>query len=352
VGEDPAKVVTLAAGRSRAVLPAMTLVWWALVGCATSPASPPTPPASSTRPPVAKPAAVPATDAPASSRGPDATTRTVPDAEVAERVEPGGACGDLGCLLFDSAEAAFQHVVSTEDPAILAVGEAHARRGTEGIPSATERFGAKLLPQLRGRATDLIVELMLPPSGCRAPAEQVKKKQAPVTQGQAEGTQNEYVALGHRARALGIAADALRPSCDDLEAIRDAGEDAVLAMLRAIQRLSEAALLERYRANETRGHDGIVLGYGGAMHNDVTPRPGREAFSFGPSLAEQTGGRYVAIDLIVPEFIQDTEVWRELPWHGSFDPEKHPRRATLFAHRDGSYTLIFPSVPDVGAAGE
>ena len=86
----------------------------------------------------------------------------------------------------------------------------------------------------------------------------------------------------------------------------------------------------------------MILTYGGALHNDLNPRPGQEAWSFGPQLAAVTQNRYVELDLIVPEFVKDSEAWRNLPWFSAFDRE-HPTSETLL-YRPGpaSFVLIFP----------
>ena len=115
----------------------------------------------------------------------------------------------------------------------------HRRRGA---------FKDTLLPLLAGRASDLLVELMMPPKGCAKQTETMKSVQKPVVTQQAETNQNEYVLLGDAARKLGIVPDLLRPSCDDLAAINDAGDDAIDQSLQTIARLTSAQaskMLER-----------------------------------------------------------------------------------------------------------
>jgi hypothetical protein len=96
----------------------------------------------------------------------------------------------------------------------------------------------------------------------------------------------------------------------------------------------------------------MVVLYGGALHNDLHPEPGREQWSFGPELSKESGGRYVAVDLIVPEFMRDTEAWRKLPWYASFDPSAHPGKVTLYEIDPQSFVIVFarsaapvPAVP-------
>ncbi len=102
------------------------------------------------------------------------------------------------------------------------------------------------------------------------------------------------------------------------------------------------------------GDHGMVVAYGGAMHNDLAPRKGREAWSFGPRLQTKAGGKYVELDLIVPEFVGDGEVWKTQPWYGHFRRDLQGSKTILFTVRPGTYTLIFaptPARPGPAASG-
>src|SRR6185369_1646323 len=74
------------------------------------------------------------------------------------------SCGPT-CTKFDTAEAAFEWVLSFE-PSILAIGEAHAQKGTEDIASSTKRFTENLLPIVAPKSSDLVVELWAPDPKC------------------------------------------------------------------------------------------------------------------------------------------------------------------------------------------
>jgi hypothetical protein len=233
------------------------------------------------------------------------------------------------------------HVLS-QGPQVLGIGEAHALAGMEHLQSTTARFTEQLLPATSQLASDIVIELMEPDARCQQATEQVREVQKPVTQGQATSNQNEFVALGTRAKALQIQPHVLYPSCAEYERIVQAGEDRILVMLELIASLTftkTQALLQR---NQRRGREALVLLYGGAAHNDIEPRSGRELWSYGPSLKEHTGGRYVELDLIVREFIKDTEAWRSLPWYSRFDPEAHPEKAVLLESLPGAFVLFFP----------
>jgi hypothetical protein len=237
--------------------------------------------------------------------------------------------------MFDKAEDAFEAVLK-EDPVVLAIGEAHAQRGAT-VASSTKRFTESLLPLLAGRASYLVVELMLPPSGCNKQAQAMQSVQKPVVTQQAETNQNEYVVLGDAARKLGITPFPLRPSCDDLAAINDAGDDAIDVSLRTIARLTTQ---EASKMLERPDHK-MVITYGGALHNDPSPPPERAAWSYGPAVSKAAGGRYVQLDLYVPEFISGDETWRKQPWYAAWEKNKATRKVQLFRVGDKAYVLVF-----------
>jgi hypothetical protein len=236
---------------------------------------------------------------------------------------------------FDKAEDAFE-VVLKEDPAVLAVGEAHAPRGAT-VASSTKRFTDSLLPLLAGRASDMLVELMMPPKGCVRQAETMRSVQKPVVTQQAETNQNEYLTLGDAARKVGIVPDLLRPSCEDLASINDAGDDAIERSLETIARLTTA---QATKMIERAGRK-MVITYGGALHNDPSPPPERAAWSYGPALSKAVAGRYVQLDLYVPEFITGEDTWRKQPWYAGWEKNKAAHKVVLFRLAPKSYVLIF-----------
>ncbi|AKV01023.1 hypothetical protein AKJ09_07686 [Labilithrix luteola] len=230
-----------------------------------------------------------------------------------------GAAG-LSCFEFVSASDAFRWVLGY-DPAIVAIGEAHAQKGTEEVASATKRFTDAMLPALEGRASDLLVEAWAGDPRCQKEVKQVASAQAPVRQAQAESNPNEYVALGTRAKAIGIQPHLLRPSCDDYAGLADAGADVISASLDLIKRLTQADVTALYKRN-LAGDGKLVVTYGGAMHNDLSPSEKLEGYSFGPELFTLSGGRYVELDLIPPEYVKETDVWQKLPWFSAWQARK------------------------------
>jgi hypothetical protein len=253
------------------------------------------------------------------------------------------ACGELGCRLFDSPEEAFLEVLKNQ-PRVIGIGETHAQKGSEGLPSTTRRFTEKLLPALAGQASDLVLELWVTDGSCGKKTEQkVATQQKEVTEKQANTNQNEFVTLGEKAVSLGIKPHVLRPGCDDYERIVKAGPDGVVLMLSMITRLTSQKVKDLLKRNESAGSPKTVVAYGGAMHNDLSPKAGREEWSYGPEMAALMPGKYVEVDLIVPQYIQDNPSWQALEWLPHFNKDKHPDKTTLYQPKPNSYVIIFPS---------
>lgn len=317
----------------RAVLKPLAWGFWAgllTIGCGKTEPAPSTPSASPSQLPAAPSAA------PSVAAAPAGPTLTGPASEIPEGAK---ACGALRCLEYPSASAAFREVLKS-DPRVVGVGEAHALKGTEGVKSGVARFTDELLPELKGKASDLLLELWFPDPKCRKETvAQVKKQQEVVTKKQATANKNEYVELGNAAKKLGITPRTLHPSCEDLEAITKAGASDIGLMLETVAKHTErdiAALLKR-QGDQAK----LILAYGGAMHNDPHPREGAETWSFGVQVKKHT--KYVALDLIVPEYIKDSAAWKSMPWYDTYaarGPGQHG--ALLYEPRLGEFVLIFP----------
>lgn len=314
------------------VTPSGPLLLLLLTGCAASSGAPP----AAARSPQAAPP--PRSAAPAASSGSASAPAPAPAGDTQGPSSSFRACGELACKRFASATDAFDYVLG-EAPRVLAVGEAHAQSDAAIGASTTRRFMDQLLPRLAPRASDLVIELWLANGTCGKVERKVQEQQAAVTAPQAQSNQGEFVELGHRAKALGIVPHALVPSCDQYRKISEAGPsdiEEMLAMIAAVTQHDIEALLQARTPERT------VVAYGGAMHNDLVPRAGRESFSFGPALSQATSGRFVELDLVVPEQIKDSDVWRALPWHAAYLQQNQDDGAYLFSWAPHAYALIFP----------
>ena len=197
----------------------------------------------------------------------------------------------------------------------------------------------QLLPRLAPRAADLVIEVWVANGSCGKVEQKVQKQQEAVTAPQAASNQNEFMELGHRAKALSVQPHALVPSCEQYQKIAGAGESDVEEMLRMIRDVTQRDVIELL---SRRPADRMIVAYGGALHNDLVPREGFGDFSFGPELAKVTGDRYVELDLVIPEQIKDTEAWRARPWYPHYSREKAGAEAYLYSWAAHAYVLLFP----------
>lgn len=264
-------------------------------------------------------------------------TSTQNDADPIEKVLPESFdCSGLTCYRFERARQALVPLLLHEKAQLIAFGEAHAPATFRGR-TTVRRFTEDLLPTISDGSTHLLLELLMPPEGgCEKEKAATQKESDQITEGQSKDNQNEYLTLGKRARSLGVVPDILRASCDDLKKIADP-DGGVVAMMETVATLSAESLTKQLR-NTKKGRP-LVLAYGGANHNDASPRPGLESWSYGPTMIRDTKGKYLEIDLIVPELIKES--WNNLPWYDAYRALDHDEGVILMKWGDKSYSLFF-----------
>jgi hypothetical protein len=256
------------------------------------------------------------------------------------------------CNVFPTVEAALAEVLQAgpnkTPPQILAIGETHALAEHAALKSTTSRVASEILPKLAAYKS-LIVEALIPAAGCDAAQAQVREQTQEVTAPQSATNQSDLVKLAARAKELGITPFPLRLTCDEMKAIAAANEDAVSSSLRWIAQKT----IEKARALQAQGQAPLVL-YGGALHNDVQPLPGRESFSFGPALSSATSNsvkpsgaslgaaQYIELDVISREFVAHRTPWNELPWYSTYVKNCAASGALLLKQSEQSYVLILP----------
>lgn len=191
------------------------------------------------------------------SRPPPATAppepRLGPTAPPAPPPSDPNACGELGCRLYDAPTAGFGAVLARR-PLVLALGEAHAKKDTPGVASSAKRFTAEMLPELKDKASDLVIELMAPPTNCEAKTKAaVRRKVETIIEKQADTNQDEYLAMGTEAKKLGIEPHLLYPTSADFKALNAPGADAADVALQLIGRLMREATERLLDRNEKAG---------------------------------------------------------------------------------------------------
>jgi hypothetical protein len=195
------------------------------------------------------------------------------------------------------------------------------------------------LPVLAPRVKGIVIELLAPDKSCEQhEVKAVAERTKPVTEPQRDTNQSEFLALGFAAKKLGMRAEPLIPTCDELKTVLASDND-VGALLELIANVTLRETVD-FLDHQNPAY-GIAI-YGGLLHNDVAPKPGQEAWSFGPRLREHARESYVEIDLIVPELVKNEPPWTELPWFSHYDPARPGGETLLYRSGPASFVLIFP----------
>lgn len=269
-------------------------------------------------------------------------TGSAPGAQIA--ADPGAAPEQPGPAalphrVLPTAEAALRSIMQPAQgaaPRVIGIGEHHQTRRTAAVRSALSRFAGELLPVLAGHVTDLVIESWAEPAGCDAEAAQASAEVSHDME-RPPATENELVTLIERARALRIRPHLLGFGCADYRALR--GPDGSVdyeALLGAVTtRLRDQALAGVAQA------DAVITLYGGALHNDLHPNPGVADFSYAVAVDEAAGGRYVEIDLLVPEYVTGNAALAREPWYPLLE-RAGPDHVILIERAPRSYVLILP----------
>jgi hypothetical protein len=256
------------------------------------------------------------------------------------------SCGDLDCRAYDDLAVAFAATLESR-PLVVAIGEAHPKKGIE-VDGAAKRFGDAVLPTLDGRVSDLLLELMSPAKGC-APANAGAGKQlATVATQQAKTAADDYVVLGKAAQQHGVKVSQLHPTCDELSTVAKS-KSPPEAILLLIAKLSEK---DAKAALAAPGRDGgkMVVIFGGAFHGEPDPPAERADFSFAKGLSKEAKGRYVSVHLFVREYIDDS--WSFWPWYAQLKADPRPDKVLLFRTKPQQYVIVTAAGAGAAKKGE
>ncbi len=255
---------------------------------------------------------------------------------------------------FDSASAAVLSLVQKK-PRVVAFGEYHQVKGRSAAPSALKHFSDEILDALAPRSAELIAETWLPQGRC-GKTEEVAVAKVEETIKRPEATESELVTMIKRAKAGGVQPRILNLSCAEYEQIQPKdGPTDYVALLRIIteqlKKNIDAARQRIAKAGKPAA-DKMVLVYGGALHNDLFPQQELETFSFAKTVQKETGGRYVEVDLYVPEYIESDEKLRAEAWFVAWQRAEpaHAQQIAVISRSPSSHIVIFPRTAAVKPA--
>jgi hypothetical protein len=240
---------------------------------------------------------------------------------------------------FDSPAAALATLLA-QKPRVIAFGEYHEIEGAPKVRSALRHFLDELWPLVAPVASDLIVETWITEGRCGKREKSVVSKVEQDTQRPAS-TEDEVVTLLERAKAGGVAPHILVLSCIEYVWMSDGkgGVDYLRLLQTITAKLREA--IEAALAARRSARDRAVVVYGGALHNDLHPRRELREFSFAPEVSRRVRGRFLEVDLYVPEYVERVEEVTAEPWFAEWT-RSPPGKTVLVRRGPGSYILVFP----------
>lgn len=232
----------------------------------------------------------------------------VHDAAVPDAAPPPAPPTGMYATLADALVA-----IIPADARVIGFGELHARVDRAQVASSLSQFTAAL-PAFGDKLSDLVVETFIVDPKCgKSAATTTQKMETDVKR--PEATKSEIQLLADAAKAAKIQPHAMTLSCADYKTLMPKGEIDPLAMLtittRELGRIALSAVAHRNKAPE---HRPWIALYGGALHNDLVPDKALAEWSYAAAVDKATGGKFVEIDIIVPEFAAADAAAKKQPW--------------------------------------
>ncbi|MEO7095024.1 MAG: hypothetical protein ABI175_17325 [Polyangiales bacterium] len=199
------------------------------------------------------------------------------------------------------------------DARVLGFGELHARIDRAQVKSSLALF-TDALPAFGDKISDLVVETFIVDPKCGKSATTATQKMETEVK-RPEATKSEIQLLADAAKAAKIQPHAMTLSCADYKVLVPKGEVDPLAMLtittRELQRIAVSAVAHRDKEPD---HRPWIALYGGALHNDLVPDKALAEWSYAGAVDKATKGKFVEIDLIVPELAAADPGSQKQPW--------------------------------------
>lgn len=263
---------------------------------------------------------------------PDPVASATPSAST-PKLAPFVECGPLECRAYRDFATAFEATL-IDGPRVVAIGEAHAKKGLEWVDTSAKRFTAEIVPRLKGRASDLLLELMAPAQGCETAKKETQKQLGKIGKDQQVEAPNELVTLGKAAEKEGIKVSQLHPTCKDFAAIAQSKSPP----LTVLQTITTSIVRDTVAALKDRPVDKLFVIYGGAFHTEPSPPPERAEFSVASEVAKAAGGKYASVHVFVREYIDQTwDIWE---WYPQFKPNEHRDDYVLLHPKPQHWVLI------------
>lgn len=222
-------------------------------------------------------------------------------------------------------------------PKVLGVGELHATTDGPALRSTMARFTKDFLPILAPTTSDLILETWRLDGRC-GPTEEVVATEIQTDTRRPEATKSELVLLAEAALAANVRPHDLALTCDEYGSLT--GPDGQIVYDTLLRLLT--GKLQDFAMKGLDTPDAALILYGGAVHNDLKPKPEMAAWAYGPAVAARGAESYVELDLYVPELV--TETLTEPEW-APLLAATGPDRLILYERAPRSFVLFLESTP-------
>jgi hypothetical protein len=244
---------------------------------------------------------------------------------------------------YDSPSAALRELLRRQPKArVLAFGEVHELKGGHAATPAIRRFADEMLTAVPS-PSELIVETWVEKDTCGKIEHEVRKQVEEMTK-RPESTETDIMRLLRLGKDRGLRPHVLELSCDTYKSLQDEdGKLDAVALLGVVTTELQKSIVKLL------GQKDPIVVYGGALHNDRAPRKELAQFSFAKAVDKASSGRYLEIDLYVPEYVDSDKAVTETDWYKRYATgyKQHLTSTALVRTQKGSYVILFPRVIDL-----
>jgi hypothetical protein len=275
---------------------------------------------------------------------PPAAKPPAPPSAPADAAPPPDAAADaLAHHDAKDAGAAVQYIIDATHPRVIGFGELHAIAGGPKVASSLAHFTREVLPAISDQLSDLVLETWVVDKTCGAKGSAATA----AVEGELhhpQSTKSDLAAVVDALRAAKVQPRAMHLGCDDYARVAPAGKPvAIDVMLDVVTRELGQGAVDAVALRDKDPHARpIVATYGGSMHNELHPRPGLESWSFAKKVDDATGGRYVEIDLIVPEYAAVEAGAKKEAWYSMLHLAA-PDHVVVIDRAPRSYVVLLPT---------
>lgn len=273
---------------------------------------------------------------------PSTKPSAVSDAAVAKKADKtSGTTNGLRWWKFDLPKEALARALESR-PRVIGFGEYHEQAGGPDVVPPMARFTLGMLDTIAPFTSDLVFETWIADRRCGKKQVRVnktvkKQMKRPVHQ------ETTMMKLLKKARKLRIQPHRLQFSCKEYKSLLDKKTKRVVYpnLLRLItKKLGETTekILAVHKKKKYKRK--VIAIYGGAFHNEKHTYDQYAQISYVKAVEKATGGKYVEIDVFVPEIIKGNKRLSKEKFYPLFEQLASDKKVLLIERGDKSFIMI------------